>query len=68
MGISLFNAIFKLIDNVILMLYGDELQSSDMQFGYKQGHSTTHYLNCVSNVYSCLLDVSKLLKEFIMEP
>ena len=40
-GISLFNAICKLFDNVILVLYGDELQSSDMQFGYKQGHSTT---------------------------
>ena len=40
-GISLFNAICKLFENVILLLYGDELQSSDMQFGYKQGHSTT---------------------------
>ena len=69
-GISLFNAICKLFDNVILLLCGDELQSSDMQFGYKQGHSTTlctliykevvhHYLNCGSNVYSCLLDASK---------
>ena len=69
-GISLFNAICKLLDNVILLLYGDELQSSDIQFGYKQGHSTTlctliykevvdHYLNCGSNVYSCLLDASK---------
>ena len=68
--ISLFNAICKLFDNVILVLYGDELQSSDMQCGYKQGHSTTlctliykevvhHYLNSGSNVYSCLLDASK---------
>ena len=40
-GISLFNAICKLYDNVILVLYGDEFQSSAMQFGYKQGHSTT---------------------------
>ena len=41
-----------------------------MQFGYKQGHSTTlciliykevvhHYINSCSNVYSCLLDASK---------
>ena len=69
-GISLFNSIFKLFDNVILLLYGNELQASDMQFGFKQGHSTTlcsliykevvnHYLNCGSNVYSCLLDASK---------
>ena len=60
-GISLFNALCKLFDNVILLLYGVELQSSDMQFGYKQGHSTTlctlvykevvhHYLNSGSKV------------------
>ena len=29
-GITFFNAICKLFDNVILVLYGDELQSSDM--------------------------------------
>ena len=69
-GISLFNAICKLFENVILLLYRDELQSSDMQFLYKQGHSTTlctliykdvvnHYLNSGSYVYSCLLDASK---------
>ena len=69
-GISLFNSICKLFDNVILLLYGNELQSSDMQFGFKQGHSTTlcsliykevvnHYLNGGSNVYSCLLDASQ---------
>ena len=75
-GISLFNAICKLFDNVILLLYEDELQSSDMQFGYKQGHSTTlctliykevvhHYLNCGSNVCSCLLDASKAFELFM---
>ena len=65
-GISLFNAICKLFDNVILLLYEDELQSSVMQFGYKQGHSTTlctliykevvhHYKNCGNNVYIQLM-------------
>ena len=69
-GISLFNYICKLFDNVILLLYRNELQSSDMQFGFKHGHSTTfcsliykevvnYYLNGGSNVYSCLLDASK---------
>ena len=61
-GISLFNTICNLFDNVILLLYGDELQSSDMQSGYKPGHSTTLcalILNSGSNVYSCLLDASK---------
>ena len=69
-GISLLNATCKLFDNVNPVLYGDELQSSDMQFGYKQGHSTTlciliykevvhHYLNCGSKINNCLLDASK---------
>ena len=45
-------------------------QTSDMQFGFKQQHSTAmcsllyhevinHYLCNGSNVYSCLLDTSK---------
>ncbi len=69
-GISLFNAVCKLFDKVILYLYKDELKASDMQFGFKEGHSTTmcsliyqevisHYLDCKGDVYSCLLDASK---------
>ena len=69
-GISLFNSICKLLDHVILYLYKDQLQASDMQFGFKEGHSTTmcsliyqevvsHYENGGSDVYSCLLDASK---------
>ena len=69
-GISLFNSISKLYDYVIIELCGDRLLTSDMQFGYKENHSTTmctaifrevieHYVNGHSNVYSCLLDASK---------
>ena len=69
-GISLFNSINKLFDHVILYLYKDQFQSSDMQFGYKKGHSTTlgtlvykevisHYVNNNTSVYSCLLDASR---------
>ena len=68
-GISLFNSINKLFDHVILYLYKDQFQSSDMQFGYKKGHSKTlctldykvisHYVNNNTGVYSCLLDASK---------
>ena len=69
-GISLFNSINKLYDYVLIELCGDELLTSDMQFGYKNNHSTTLctaifkevtdcYLNGRSNVYSCLLDASK---------
>ena len=69
-GNSLFNSIFKLLDNIISLLYGNDLQSSDMQFDFKQGQSTTlcsliykevvnHYLNGDSNVYCNDLDASK---------
>ena len=69
-GISLFNCICKLFDNVLLFLYKPQLLSSEMQFGFKEKHSTSlctlifnevvsHYLNNKGNVYSCLLDASK---------
>ena len=69
-GISLFNCIFKLFDNVILFLYKLQLSPSEMQFGFKEKHFTSlctlmcsdiinHYTNNKSNVYSCLLDASK---------
>ena len=62
-GISLFNSINKLFNHVILYLYKDQFQLSDMQFGYKKGHSTTlctlvykevisHYVNTNTSVYS----------------
>ena len=52
------------------MLFGGQLEASDMQFGFKRGHSTVmcslifkeivdHCLHHGSNVYSCLLDASK---------
>ena len=40
-GIALFNYICKLYDNITLFLNGNYLNTSDMQFGYKKGHSTT---------------------------
>ena len=51
-------------------MFKAELSTSDMQFGYKEGHSTTlctpvfkevisNYVNNGSCVYSCLLDDSK---------
>ena len=69
-GISLFNSLSKLFDHIILLKYSKQLQSSDMQFGYKESHSTTlctliykevidHYINNDSTVYSCFLDASK---------
>ena len=69
-GISMFNSIHKLFDYVIIDICGDSLATSDMQYGYKNNHSTTmctvilkevlhHYINGNSNVYCCLLDASK---------
>ena len=40
-GISLFNCICKLFDNVILLLYKSQLSPSEMQFGFKEKHSAS---------------------------
>ena len=69
-GISLFNAICKVFDYVIMYLCDEFLYTSEMPFGFKQNHSTvlcslmykevaSNYLQNGSNVYSCLLDASK---------
>ena len=69
-GIALFNCICKLYDNITLCLHGNYLSTSEMQFGYKKGHSTTmctliykeiinQYINNGSDVYSGLPDASK---------
>ena len=39
-GISLFNVIGKVFDYSILLIYNTSFQTSDMQFGFKQQHST----------------------------
>ena len=69
-GISLFNSIAKVFDHVIVEICNDQLIATDMQYAYKENHSTTlcslmyletlqYYRNCGSNVFSCLLDASK---------
>ena len=69
-GISLFNTIAKVFDYVIIELCNNQLIATDMQYAYKENHSTTlcsimyletlqYYRNCESNVFSCLLDASK---------
>ena len=69
-GISLFNSICKLYDYVIIELCKDSFSTSEMQFGFKEKHSTTmctvilreviqNYIEGHSNVYCCLLDASK---------
>ena len=62
--------ILKLVDNVILLLWGDLLGSDTLQFGFKAGTSTTqcswlvvevssHYLRQGTPVIATLLDCSK---------
>ena len=69
-GISLFNAMGKVFEHAIFSISNKCFQTSDMQFDFKQQHSTVmcrlqyhevinHYLCNGSNVYSCLLYASK---------
>ena len=69
-GISLVSSITKMFDVLILLRHGESLNTSELQYSYKAGHSTTHctwclkeiinyYINQGSTVYCCLLDASK---------
>ena len=40
-GISLYNSTYKLYDYVIIELCKDSFSTSEMQFGFKENHSTT---------------------------
>ena len=68
-GISLCNALCKLIDLIIIEKCDGYLYTSELQFAYKRDHSTmlctavfketvSHFLENGSNVYACLLDAS----------
>ena len=69
-GITLCNAIAKVLDIYLLHRYNEYFYTSDMQYAFKESHSTvmcTAVLKEVvaiynargSNVYACLLDLSK---------
>ena len=69
-GIALCSAITKIIDYIFLNKHSDILQTSELQFAFKEEHSTTmctsvikevisYYNSRDSNVYACLLDASK---------
>ena len=68
--VALCSTLSKFLEHLILESYGDHLQSSHLQFGFKPGCSTTHctglvksvvsqYLNRGSQVFGCFLDASK---------
>ena len=69
-AIAMGSIVGKIFDSVLLEQNSELFQTSDLQFGYKQDHSTTqctfvametvnYYLQGGSNVYSVLLDASK---------
>ncbi len=69
-GITICSSISKIIDIILIMRYKDKLQISDMQFAFKDKHSTVmcclvvkevvrYYVNNKFDVYSCCVDASK---------
>ena len=69
-AIASSSLILKLLDNVILLLWGDKLESDSLQFGFKAKVSTTqcswlvsevasHYVKAGTPVIVTLLDCSK---------
>jgi hypothetical protein len=69
-GIAISSLILKVLDNCILLLFGQILSNDALQFGFQKGCSTvqctwavqetiSYYLRRGSNVFCCLLDFSK---------
>ena len=69
-SIAISSLILKLIDWIILLLFGDRLQLDDLQFAYQPGCSTTmctwaavetidYFLRNGSEVYTCCMDMTK---------
>ena len=69
-GISLCIALCKMMDMLIINKYSDKLFTSDLQFAFKEQHSTNmctsvlketifQYAKHKSSIFGCLLDASK---------
>ena len=69
-GIALASSLSKVLEWSILITWNEFFITSDLQFGFKSGFSTTlctgvmksvinRYLNKGSKVYACLIDASK---------
>ena len=69
-SIAISSLILKLIDWIILILFGDILSLNDLQFAYQPGCSTTmctwavvetvsYFMRNGSEVYTCLMDMTK---------
>ena len=69
-SIAMSSLVLKLLDWVILLLFGDSLGVDQLQFAYQAGASTTmctwtavetisYFLRNGSEVYTCLMDMTK---------
>ena len=69
-SIAISSLILKVFDYVILDIYGDKLTTDELQFGYQDNTSTSmctwlvvetveHYLRQGSNIYACVMDMTK---------
>ena len=68
-SIALSSQVLKIIDWIILILYGETLGLDELQFAYQSGTSTTmctwmvietvsYYMRKGSDVYSCCMDMT----------
>ena len=69
-SIAISSLVLKIIDWVIIILFGECLSLDDLQFSYQSGCSTTmctwlaietidHFLRNDGEVYSCMMDMTK---------
>jgi len=54
-GITLSNAVSKLFEAVLVSLFGDSLQSSDLQFGFKRNSSCSHAIFTFNESVRCFM-------------
>ena len=54
-GITLSNAVSKLIEAVLVSLFGDSLQSNDLQFGFKRNSSCSHAIFTFNESVRCFM-------------
>lgn len=69
-SIAISSVVCKCLDNIIMFKHRNVLSTSELQFGFKSGHSTTqctyvlnetidHFVHNDSSVYTILLDASQ---------
>ena len=79
-SIALSSQVLKLLDWIILLLFGESLGVDELQFAYQEGASTTmctwtavetidYFLRKGSEVFACMMDMTKafdLVKHSLM--